>query len=160
MDITCQLLISGSGVRNPDGALQSLFSGAYRLPAIHLVRHSRSANRGPEFTPAAAAKDTERASVRAHRYGYPYRNTERNSGAEQHFRDHQMPNRGSRNQMPNRWSRYMWRFHCSLRRASRWSCHLRHRSISLLSILSIAITMLSTVQRLATGVQDRPLIAR
>jgi hypothetical protein len=37
---------------------------------------------------------------------------------------------------------------------------LRHRSINLLSILSIATTMLSTVQRLATGVQDRPLIAR
>ena len=33
MDITCQLLISGSGVRNPDGSpmFQGLFSGTRRL---------------------------------------------------------------------------------------------------------------------------------
>jgi hypothetical protein len=74
--------------------------------------------------------------------GYSYRNTERNSCAEQHFRDHQMPNRGSRHQIPDRGSRYMRRFHCSLRRASRWSCHLSHRSMNLSSILSIAFTML------------------
>jgi hypothetical protein len=111
-------------------------------PFIHLVRHSRSANCGRASTPAATAKDTERARVRAHRYGYPYRNTERNSCAEQHYRDHQMPNRGSRHQMPDRGSRYMRRFHCSLRRASRLSCHLSHRSMNLSSILSIAFTML------------------
>jgi hypothetical protein len=91
-------------------------------PVIDLVRHSRSANCGRGSTPAATAQDTERARVRAHRYGYPYRNTERNSGAEQHFRDHQMP---------NRWSRCMLRFQCSLRRASRSSCHLSHRSMNL-----------------------------
>jgi hypothetical protein len=102
-------------------------------PVIYLVRHSRSANCGGGSTPAATAKDTERARVRAHRYGYSYRNTERNSGAEQHFRDHQMP---------NRWSRCMLRFQCSLRRASRSSCHLSHRSMNLSSILSTAITWL------------------
>ncbi len=102
-------------------------------PVIYLVRHSRSTNCGRGSTPAATAKDTERARVRAHRYGYPYRNTERNSGAEQHFRDHQMP---------NRWSWCMRCSHCSLRRTSRWSCHLSHRSMNLSSILSIAITML------------------
>ena len=111
-------------------------------PVIHFVRHSKSANCGRGSIPAATAKDTERARVRAHRYGYPYRNTECNSGAEQHFRDHQMPNRWSRTQMPDRGSRYMWRFHCALRRASRGSCHLSHRSMNPSSILSIAITML------------------
>ena len=114
-------------------------------PVIDLVRHSRSANCGRESTPAATAKDTERARVRARRYGHPYRNTERNSGAEEHFRDHQMP---------NRWSRCVRLLHRSLRRTSRWCSHLSHWSINLSSILS----MPSTVQRLATGVQDRPLI--
>jgi hypothetical protein len=71
------------------------------------------------------------------RIRYSYRNTERNSGAEQHFRDHQMP---------NRWSRCMLRFQCSLRRASRSSCHLSHRSMNLSSILSTAITMLGVVK--------------
>jgi hypothetical protein len=70
-------------------------------PVIYLVRHSRPANCILGSTLAATAKDTERARVRAHRYGYPHRNTERNSGAEQHFRDHQMP---------SRWSRCMFRF--------------------------------------------------
>jgi hypothetical protein len=65
-------------------------------PLIDLVRHSRAANCGRGSTPAATAKDTERARARARRSGYPYRNTERNSGAEQHFRDHQMPSRWSR----------------------------------------------------------------
>jgi hypothetical protein len=124
-------------------------------PVIDLVRHSRSANCGCESTPAATAKDTQRARVRAHRYGYSYRNAECKSGAEQHFRDHQMPNRSSRRQVPD-WSRYMWRFHCPIRRASRRCSHLSNRSINLSSILS----MPSTVQRLATGVQDRPLIVR
>ena len=101
---------------------------------MYLVRHSRSANCGLGSTPAATAKDTERARVCAHRYGYPHRNTERNSGAEQRFCDHQMP---------SHWSRCMLRFQCSLRRASRSSCHLSHRSMNLSSILSIAITSIS-----------------
>jgi hypothetical protein len=65
-------------------------------PVTYLVRHSRSVNCMLGSTPAAAAKDTERARVRAHRYGYPHPDTERNNGAEQHFRDHQMPSRPSR----------------------------------------------------------------
>ena len=65
-------------------------------PVIDLVRHSGSANCGRGSTPAATAKDTERAGIRAGRHGYPYRNTERDGGAEQHFRDHQMPRRWSR----------------------------------------------------------------
>jgi hypothetical protein len=100
-------------------------------PVIYLVRHSRSANCGRGSTPAATAKDTERARVRAHRYGYPHRNAERNSGAEQHSCDHQMP---------SHWSRCMLRFQCSLRRATRSSCHLSHRSMNLSSILPIALT--------------------
>jgi hypothetical protein len=100
-------------------------------PVIYLVRHSRFPNCAGGSTPAVTAKDIERAGVRAHRYGYPHRNTERNSGAEQHFCDHQMP---------SHWSRCMLRFQCSLRRASRSSCHLSHRSMNLSSILSIAIT--------------------
>ena len=102
-------------------------------PVIHLVRHSRSARCGRESTPAATAKDTERARVRAHRYGRTYRNTERNSGAEQRFCDHQMP---------SRWSRCRRLLHRSLRRTSRLCSHLSHRSINRSSILSIAITML------------------
>ncbi|MDT5354063.1 MAG: hypothetical protein QOJ56_2595, partial [Mycobacterium sp.] len=74
-------------------------------PVIDLVRHSRSANCGCGSAPAATAKDTEHARVRAHRYGHPYRSTKRNSGAEQHSRDHQMP---------SRWSRCMLRFWRSL----------------------------------------------
>jgi hypothetical protein len=34
MDTTCQLLISGSGVRNSDGALQNLFLGKQRLRRV------------------------------------------------------------------------------------------------------------------------------
>jgi hypothetical protein len=103
-------------------------------PVFYLVRHSRSPAYGRGSTPAATAKDIERAGVRTHRYGYPHRNTERNSGAEQHFCDHQMP---------SHWSRCMLRFQCSLRRASRSSCHLSHRSMSRLTILSIAIISIS-----------------
>jgi hypothetical protein len=78
-------------------------------PIIYLVRHSRSANCGRGSTPAATAKGTERARVRAHRYGYSHRNTEHNSGAEHHSRNHQMP---------SHWSRCMLRFKCSL--PARW----------------------------------------
>jgi hypothetical protein len=99
-------------------------------PVFYLVRHSRSPDYARGSTPAATAKDIERAGVRTHRYGYPHRNTERNSAAEQHFCDHQMP---------SHWSRCMLRIQCSLRRASRSSCHLSHRSMNRLTILSIAI---------------------
>jgi hypothetical protein len=119
----------GSLARNP---LQ--ISETVSDPVSYLVRHGRSPDYGRGSTPAATAKDIERAGVRTHRYGYPHRDTERNSGAEQHFCDHQMP---------SHWSRCMLRFQCSLRRASRSSCHLSHRSMNRLTILSIAIISIS-----------------
>jgi hypothetical protein len=81
----------GSLARNP---LQ--ISETVSDPVSYLVRHGRSPDYGRGSTPAATAKDIERAGVCTHRYGYPHRDTERNSGAEQHFCDHQMPSHWSR----------------------------------------------------------------
>jgi hypothetical protein len=116
-------------------------------PFIYLVRHSRSANCGRGSTPAATAKDTERAGVRARRYGKPYRNTERNSGAGQHFRDHQMP---------NRWSRCMRCCHCPMRWACRRCSHLIYRSINRSSILSIFMLCPRPAGRSPCSARSRP----
>jgi len=63
-------------------------------------------------------------------------------------------------QMSNRWSpRYMRRFHCSARRAFRWSCHPSHRSINPLRIrsISISITCYTRCQRLDRSIMSLPL---